>query len=235
MGKKLTAFASSEFEKAIGKLTEEVFAADLNYQLYHRIVGEINNHKRAYFRTQTLWGFILDSLLSQAILTLCRIYDGSNYDVNSLERVLRRLLIDNIPPESDNLFKDIDLVSEDDPFVKTLRNWRNNVLAHTNMPLGAKAKNLPKGFIPHHEDLRVLIDRAGDILSRYGESFVAINTVDLFVPKKEVEFVFQSVDEQIKCFEASMRTELENLGLNPDVFLDEEKQMEEIFRINNLV
>lgn len=210
--------SASEFDSVIASITKETIAADISYRLYCEILLESEQYKNAFLRTGMFWGFILDGLLGQAVLTLCRIYDSARFDVASLENVLRCLQLHNHLGNQNQLCKDIELVKSSDPLVKSLRDWRNYILAHANRSYATKENEIGN-ITPHHEHLRDLIDRAKEILSRYAPAF-AESEIDSFVPKSDLGFVFKSIHEHMMVVDAPIRTRLSEYGLNPDVFLD---------------
>ena len=226
MGRKYTPFKSNEeFQNAITKIASELYAAAINYDLYSHLVNLSQKYKKEYFRGRQFWGMVQDGFLLQAVMTLCRVYDIDDDRTNSLETILRRQMKTNMNRAGiADMQADIQLVGRSDPVVSRLRGWRNHALAHTNQGFAIRDEKLPKSMIPFRDELMLLIDRGTDIVLRNGGASVSRDLSHEYVPRKEIDFVFESIKEKMNYTKAEIRVWLEKNGINPDVLLDHEKQ-----------
>lgn len=225
--------SNKEFELALKKIREELYAAAINYGLYTHLVEAGEKYRKEYFRCRLLWGMVQDGLLSQTVLTLCRIYDSDG--TNSLETLLKwKEKTGVLSGDIDSWSDDLGSIQRSDPMVSKLKDWRGNVLAHTSLDRVLGRRKPPPNMVPHHPELLALIDRAMDIISRHGGSSVSRSLAKYYVPEREVDLVFESVKQQLVTTEASIREWYTERGVNPELFLDPEAQFEEWLQKNHL-
>ncbi|HQU91004.1 MAG TPA: hypothetical protein PLK77_01835, partial [Pyrinomonadaceae bacterium] len=138
------------------KIRTELFAATMNYGLYLHIAETLRANRKVFGRGRTFWGMILDALMTQTVLTLCRVYDIHHEDKTcSLKALLKWK-----KGQNENVAADLKLIDRSDQAVERLIDWRDNVLAHTNRNRIIGRKQPVSGKVPKHEDIHSLIDRA---------------------------------------------------------------------------
>ncbi len=234
MTKSLRPYVSTkEFDDAMTLLANELVAADLTYGLYSEIGKQTEEHKALYRRTWSFWLQLQHSVLNDTILTLGRLYDKDE-QTSSLRTMLRRLLLD-IRKDHVSLEKDLSMVERTDPVVHRLGRMRDELLAHTNYKRAAALKCVEPKFLLLVKDVPMLIDRAMEIYSRHSGKFMSRDINQHFIPRSEAKFIFGTLQEKLDQNMRDARALLEEQGVNPDVFLDDEKILAEMQRLNNMV
>ncbi|CAN5611749.1 hypothetical protein BH10ACI3_BH10ACI3_02430 [soil metagenome] len=223
MGKLLQPFGSrQELDAAMKVFSNELIAADFTFGLYCKLNELTRLNKAVYARTWAFWLNISGALLSQAVLDVCRIYDG-DHRTNGLPVILRKLILVRGSTDS-KLAEHLKLVIRTDPVVIRLSDWRNEVLAHTNHDR-ATGKIKPKSEnLLLQKDISTLIERAMKIYSAHSGSFMSREVNRHLVPVREADFIFTTLARRIEDDTKETRAFLEQQGVNPDIFLSDGKQ-----------
>ena len=149
--------------------------------------------------------------------------------------MLKRLSLD--PRNDDDGIKmDEKLVERKvDPVVYRLKRMRDELLAHTTYKRAAGITRIERKYLLLVKDIPILIDRAMEIYSRHSGQFTSRSINQHYIPHDVVNFIFETLQEKLDQNIQKQRAVLEEFGVNPDVFLDDEKIDAEMRRLNNMV
>ncbi len=146
--------SGDELSKLLDALALEIVDANIYHRLYTDLVDSIKDNARGFTQSNTFWSFTIDSLHDARMIRLCRVFDQESKTLNLFnlletikanvqffeQKHFRQRLkenafvdslaeVDRIPNES-QLQKDIWFASDQNPLVKKLMIWRNNIIAH---------------------------------------------------------------------------------------------------------
>ena len=234
MSKPLRPYSSpKEFANAMTLLQNELDAAHLTYGLYLELDTLRKEYKSLYRRTWGFWLQLQHSLLNDTILTLSRLYDD-DVRTSSLRTMLKRLLLDS-RNDATIIRKDEKLVErKKEPVVERLKRMREELLAHTNYNRAAGNTRIEEKYLLLVKDVPILIDRAMEIYSRHSGNLVSRAINQHYIPQREATFIFETLQEKLEHNLQKQRAYLEERGVNPDVFLDDERIQAEMRRLHDL-
>jgi hypothetical protein len=195
---------SDDLDRLLDASAEEIVAAHGCHRLYCGLVDAYGEYKDEMNRTPAFWEFTIASLRDMRFLRLCRIYDQEPKRLNLhnlldtirqnphlfdreefRQRLKENQFVDSLAshprtPDPRDIEKHLAYVSEENPTVKKLIVWRNNVLAHRGAKLSlAKGNLLEKGPISEKQ-VDELLDQALKIFNHYSGLFRA----SMWLPKR---------------------------------------------------
>ena len=232
----LKAKDSKEFDLALTTLANELVHANVFYKLFEDIKESFREYRNEVRESQTFWGLVHESLRESALIRLCRVYDDGPKK-NSLPNILRAINenphffdlesyadrmkenehIDPIErhqmPDDEQVNLDIEFVSENNPAVKKLIKWRNNLFVHRNSTLVIKGKNLNREDIPTFGDVTELLDKGMAIVNRYMGLFRSTTYSTQMIGYDDYKYVFKCLRNEAKRRVESLKLEYEAAGI----------------------
>lgn len=210
--------ASEQLSKEIDSLQRNVFQAKVHFDIFNGLREAWPEYIQEIQNSPCFWNFTMRAHIDAAVLHLCKIYDedGSalqltrflkdsiqknpnlfnetafkkrlkdepNRDVEGLAKYRRNL-------NHEQLKKELWFCSNDNPLVKNLREWHNNIVAHFNY---SEAVNQSEPFHQRcpllYEDIQKLIDQAFSIVNSYSSLFRASVYSEEFASKQHKDYLF---------------------------------------------
>ena len=205
-----------KFSRELNSLQKDIFRAKVHFDIFNGLrqawyVREISN-------APCFWDFTMQAHIDAAVWRLCRIYDehGAAFHLTRFleesvlkapnlfsEIAFRERLKNDVNRDVDGLAKyrrtlnheqlkqELWFCSDQNPLVKNLRLWRDNVIAHNNY---AEAVVQGEPFHKRHplpyEDIQKLIDEAFSIANSYSSLFRASIHSEEFASKQHTDYRF---------------------------------------------
>lgn len=216
---------SSEFERLLKALSDDVVDAHIHYQLYQDLIEAIEKHPLVVLQSNTFWTFTLQAHLNSSLYALSRVYDQ---EANSLhlrswlstikanlylfdeagfrERLkdnpyVASLVEDSRKPDATLLEEDIAHCSKTDQKVKRLTIYRGSRIAHRSATSLTAARDVSDNQALTFEDIGSLLERAITILNRYSYLFSASVYSTRVVGHEDYENIFKCVEERVRLDE----------------------------------
>lgn len=189
--------SADELKKLIDPLALEIIDANIYYRLYSDLNDSIEDNGREFRQSNTFWSLTFNSLQDAMMSRLCRVFDQQSNSLNLFnlletiktnvpffkENHFRERLKDNafveslaevdrIPIES-QLDKDIWFASNQNPLVKKLMIWRNNIVAHKGAKVSLGQDKILADNPLSEQELKTLLDESFIIVNRYSSLYQA--------------------------------------------------------------
>jgi hypothetical protein len=220
---------SAEFKGLLESLVDELIDAHDHFRLHQDLDAAIPDYQAEFNQSAAFWTFTLSAHIDATLLRLCKAYDlyegkPSLNLRNLLETIKANMhffdephfrmrlkenpFVDSLAtgarkPDSVELQKDLQSVSDADPLVKKLTIWRHNYFAHRSR---ASALN-PKDFSARNpllfSEIGALIDNGLRIVNHYSSLFNA--TVHTSFPIKDYKYLLNAVRRDLKRQESEMQ------------------------------
>jgi hypothetical protein len=210
-----------EFKRLIDALWDELYWGKYYYDMFTEVNRLCGEHEKAAKRSPYFWHFTQKALGQTALVYLHRVYDQNPSSFN-LHRFLVTVRANHkifdpvavrerrkLDPAADSLIsaigslnpadleRDIELASDDDPKVKNLNKWRNEVHSHTGARrLWSKQPFEQQNPLPY-SDIEELFDRGFKMLNRYSEYFDTTFRTKGFKEWKDMKFVFDAIQKHL--------------------------------------
>ena len=189
--------SGDELNKLLDALALEIVDANIYHRLYSDLLDSIKDNSREFSQSNTFWNFTIDSLHDARMIRICRVFDQESKSLNLfnlLETIkaniqffdkkhFRHRLKDNAfvnslaevdrMPDKSQLQKDMQFASDQNPLVRKLMIWRNNVIAHQ----GAKVSLGKDGILTDNpltqQEIETLLNESFTIFNRYSSLYRA--------------------------------------------------------------
>jgi hypothetical protein len=213
---------STEFNRLLTALGEDIMLAHAHYQLYKDLNQSLHSHPYTASWSQHFWNLTVGAHFNVTRYTLCRIYDKGDknlhlhgwlltikehlylFDEQEFRQRLQnnpdvnRLAQEPRKPDRASLEADIQSCSPDNQLVKTLIAHRNNYIAHKGAKNIVAGKKIGEAYPLTYEDLGTLLARAETILNKYSRLYAA-NTYSMeSINSDDYQIIFEYVEEKIK-------------------------------------
>jgi len=163
------AYTDDDFKRLLDALASDLLEANHHYRLYHNLQKSLEEYEREINTYIGFWSLTFNAHREACILHLCRAYDNHGNDTLSLKKLLLIIqgntdifdisrfrerergnpYVDSLAeydrkPPDEQIQKDIEAVSDKtNPLVKKLSRLRGSKIAHTNLKLIIKGKDVP--------------------------------------------------------------------------------------------
>jgi hypothetical protein len=225
---------SEEFHRLLLALADELVDARIHFNLHQNLTAAMPEYAREFNQSWTFWSLTLSAHMDAVLLRLCKAYDqygGNNPSLNLRsfldtiqanlhlfdepnfrERLKDNPFVDSLAadarrPDSAELEKDLESVSNTNPFVKKLTIWRNNYYAHRS-PTSALD---PKGFSRQNPlqfpEIEALLTNGVAIVNRYSHLFSATVHSTGIVGRDDYKSLLKSVRRDLEAYEARIQEE----------------------------
>jgi HEPN superfamily AbiU2-like protein len=228
---------SSEFNRLLTALVDELIDAQIHFTLYENLVAAMPEYHSEFNESWTFWSLTLEAHLDSAILRLAKSYDQYGKrtlnlpnlletikanlhlfaEQNFRERLKDNSFVDSLAamprtPDAAQLDEDIASVSPPNPRVKKLILWRNNFYAHRSVDHVLN----PNGFASITpltvQDIGTLLANGVTIVNRYNGLFSATFTSTNIVGRSDYVNLLQSVRESLNAREARIQEEIKHFS-----------------------
>jgi AbiU2 len=210
----------SEFRSLLEGLAQDVVDAHIHWNMWKSLTDLLTQWPDVQVEASTFWHYTRSAHLRTALASLARAFDqeqrslhlknwlvtiGEQRHLFTIDAFARRLsddpfakwLLEDVKElDLDTLLSDIQSCSNYDPDVRTLFQYRSNVLAHRGAKL---ARQGPAAQQPQldTEQIERLLDRAKTILNHYSLMFNASAYSMRPVGHDDVEHVFRRMQRDI--------------------------------------
>ncbi len=223
---------SAEFKRLLESLVDELIDAHDHFRLHQDLDAAIPDYQAEFNQSAAFWTFTLSAHMDATLPRLCKAYDlyegkpslnlrnfletiQANLhffdEPNFLERLKDNPFVDSLAaaprkPDSAQLQKDLESVSNADPLVKKLTIWRNNYFAHRSRSSALD----PKGFAKQNpilfSEIKALIDNGLRIVNLYSSLFSA--AVHTSLPVKDYKYLLDAVRRDLKVRDAELEKQI---------------------------
>jgi hypothetical protein len=207
-----------QLTKEIDSPQRDVFSAKVHFDIFNGLRNSWSEYIQEIRCSPCFWDFTMRAHIDACVTSLCRIYDedGSAFHLTRFleesirknpnlfsEEAFRERLKNEAGRDVDGLAKykrslnpeqlnkDLRFCSNDNPLVRNLREWRNNMIAHFNYN---EAINRSEPFHTRHplpfEHIQELIDEAFSIVNNYSSLFRASVHSTEFASKRHKDYLF---------------------------------------------
>lgn len=194
---KINIKTGEELNSLLDALANEIVDANIYHRLFLGLSESIQTYHREINNSKTFWFLTMNALRETILTHLCRVYDQESSSLNLVNlldtikmnlhlfeessfraRLKNNAFVDSLAkmdriPSSTQLDYDINFASQNNPLVKKLIIWRNNIVAHrgAKVVLG-KNQILSKNSLSDPETVQ-LLDRSFEIFNRYSSLYRA--------------------------------------------------------------
>jgi hypothetical protein len=224
---------SEEFGRLLKALTDELVTACIHFNLYADLNESVSSYVTELNQSPAFWKCTFRAHLDTVLLRLCRIYEQHSSSLNlrnllhtikanikifEVDRFRERLkdnpFVDSLSssptkPDIEQLFKDINYVSEANPSVSTLLIWRNNIIAHKSAKHVTKNLDIQNDYPLSIDDIKQLLEEGTAILNRYSHLFDATIYSTQIVGHDDYKKVLEAIRSVVKQYEEKRMRELE--------------------------
>jgi len=187
--------SGDELNKLLDALAFEIADANIYHKLYTDIVDSISDNARLFTQSNTFWSFTIGSLYDARMIRLCRVFDQESKTLNLFnlletikanvqlfdQKHFRQRLKDNAfidslaeadrKPNESQLQKDIWFASDQNPLVKKLMIWRNNIIAHRGAKVSLGKDEILANNQLSQQEIECLLDKSFTIFNRYSSLY----------------------------------------------------------------
>jgi len=223
---------SAQFKRLLEVLVDELIDAHDHFRLHQDLNAAIQDYQAEFNQSAAFWTFTLSAHMDATLLRLCKAYDlyegkpslnlrnfletiQANLhffdEPNFRERLKDNPFVDSLAadprkPDSAQLQKDLESVSNADPLVKKLTIWRNNYFAHRSRSSALD----PRGFAKQNpilfSEIKALIDNGLRIVNVYSSLFTA--AVHTSLPVKDYKYLLDAVRRDLKVRDAELEKQI---------------------------
>jgi hypothetical protein len=185
---------SAELNRLMDALAQEIVDANICHRLYSDLLASIEDNEEVFRESNTFWNFTFLALGDARVIRLCRVFDQESKSLNLYnflvtikanlhffeERHFRERLKDNafvellaknnLKPDAEQIEKDICFSSTQNPLVKKLMIWRNNIIAHRGVKVSLGRDQVLSDNPLDKNVIETLLDESFKIYNRYSNS-----------------------------------------------------------------
>lgn len=213
---------SAQFKRLLEALVDELIDARDHFRLHQDLDASIPEYQTEFNQSVGFWTSTLRAHMDAAVLRLCKAYDQSkdkpnlnlrNFletiqanlhffdEANFRERLKDNAFVDSLAkdprkPDTAQLRKDLEWVTNANPLVKNLTLWRHHHVAHRSRSSALD----PRGFAQQNplpfSEIKALIDNGLRIVNDYSSLFSA--TVHTSTPIKDYKYLLEAVRRDLK-------------------------------------
>jgi hypothetical protein len=227
--------SSDELNKLLDALALEIVDANIYHRLYTDLVDSIKDNARGFTQSNTFWSFTIDSLHDGQMIRLCRVYDQESKTLNLFnlletikanvqffdQKYFRQRLKDNafveslaevdrIPNES-QLQKDIWFASDQNPLVKKLMIWRNNIIAHRGAKVSLGKDEILADNPLSQQETETLLNESFTIFNRYSSLYRASTSSRTVVGQDDYKSLLKFLNLGLQKWDEDIKKELQEL------------------------
>lgn len=219
----------SEFKRLLDALVDELIDALAYFRLHQDLNEAIPHYQAEFNQSAAFWTLTRNAYMDAIFLRLCKAYDlydrKPNLNLRSFletiqanlhffdepnfrERLKSNAFVDSLAanprkPDSAQLQRDLESVSNANPLVKKLMVWRNKYLAHRSRSSALD----PRGFAEENpilfSEIKKLIENGLRIVNFYSGLFSA--TFHASLPIDDYKCLLEAVRRDLKVREAEFK------------------------------
>ncbi len=228
--------SSQEFGRLLNDLAEEMVSACIHFRLYSDLKAAVNNYITELNQSPAFWFLTFRAHLDTVFIRLCRIYDqhSSSFNLKTLldfitgniaifdveefrERLKDNPFVDSLAsnitkPDIGQLHKDIQYVSVENPYIKNLIIWRNNIIVHKSVKHASKEINFPNDYPLSIENIEELLKEGMAILNRYSILFSENVYSTKIVGHDDFRNVLEAIRSSVRQYEKERAREMKSFN-----------------------
>ncbi|MEE9259668.1 MAG: hypothetical protein V3U40_00970 [Candidatus Scalindua sediminis] len=221
-----------EFQRLLSSLAQEIVDANIHWRLLSDLKGNIELFSKEYNESAAFWTLTFQAHLDATIFHLIRIYDGNSASLslkNLLDTISANLRIfeterfrerlknnpfveslseDSRKPDEQQLYKDIEFASNNNPIVNKLTIWRNNLFAHKSAGNTVKGYNIASDYPLYDKEIEELLVGGKTILNRYSNLFHANTYSTQIVGHDDYQFVLKSIRFHLEKMDQEVKAQI---------------------------
>ena len=175
---------NTDSEKHLQVLANQLARANTHYHF----AKTLHENRQKFGGAKDFWEYTLTAHCSIAFLDLCRVYDYHRKGLN-LVNCLRSIDKKTLDQANQNQL-DVNIAEcrreTENPFVKSLRTWRNEIVAHHNIKAALNRGGFEKeNPLEPEEIIHSLIESGFKILEWCSSLHGKVTTYEKFAPGKE--------------------------------------------------
>jgi hypothetical protein len=228
--------SADELNKLFNALALEIVDANIYHWLYSDLVDSIKDNTREFSQSNTFWHFTFDALHDARMIRLCRVFDQEPNSLNLFnlletikanvhffdkEHFRQRLKdnafvdslaeVDRIPNEL-QLDKDIWFASDQNPLVKKLMIWRNNIIAHRGAKVSVGKDHILANNPLSQQEIETLLDKCFAIFNRYSSLYRASTRARKVVGHDDYKSLLKFIKLGLRKWDEDIEKELRELN-----------------------
>jgi hypothetical protein len=207
---------------------------------YHRLLCELlesrQNNFKAYNESNTFWHLAFQALNDSRMVRLCRIYDTESKSLNIVNlldtikanihlfseenfrnRLQKNAFVDSLAkdahvPQINQLEEDIKSASCQNPIVKKLIIWRNNIIAHTGTKSALKKNQILVENPISKDEIEQLLQQSSDIFNRYSFMYCANTWIWHYIGHDDYKSLVKFINIGLEKWDADIQKQIEQIN-----------------------
>ena len=222
----------AQFRHLLASLAQEMVDANIHWKLRRDLAEQAQAFSAVYNESPTFWSLTFQAHVDATVFRLIRIFDGNsaslslrnlldtiaaNLDIFDSDKFRVRLqtnpFVDSLAsdahrPDASQLAADMKFVSNENPLVKNLTVWRNNLFAHKSAANVVENRDLSTDYPLTDKGVDDLLLNAMAILNRYSSLFEAATYSTKIVGADDFQYVLKTIQARLDEHEKEIEREL---------------------------
>ena len=229
----ITFETEKQFRSLLASLAQEMVDASIHWKLRRDLAEQTEVFPAVYNESPAFWSLTFQAHVDATVFRLIRIFDGNsaslslrnlldtiaaNLDMFDPDKFRARLkdnpFVDSLAfdarrPDETQLAADTKFVSNENPLVKNLSVWRNNLFAHKSAANAVNNRDLSTDYPLDDKGIDELISSAMAILNRYSSLFEASTYTTKIVGADDFRYVLKTIQARLDEHEKEIEREVQ--------------------------
>jgi hypothetical protein len=226
-----------ELTKLLDALAKEIVFAHIYYRLLCDLSKARATHEIEFSNFNTFWSLTFGSLRTAYQTHLCRVYDQESTSLNLVnllhtiqsnlhffsesnfrERLKSNAFVDSLAktkrvPEKDEVESDMKLVTCENPIVKKLIIWRNNIVAHRGVKVALGKDHVLSDNPISDVEIKELLEQSLSIFNKYSSFYNASTQSSGIIGHDDYEQLLIFIGLGLKKREEDIEKQYEAFGI----------------------
>jgi hypothetical protein len=227
---------SEELSLLFDALAKDIVDAEIYYRLFCDLLEAKQAYPQTFNQAPTFWFLTLTSLNDAWISRLCRVYDQENsslslYNLLDIikahphlflkesfrERLQNNPYVDSLAqdarvPQIEQIEKDIQISSPQDPIVKKLIKWRGNYIAHRGVKPTLNNFQILRDNPLSTEEIKLLLNQSRIIINKYLFFFRATTWSAQIIGHDDYKSLLKFINLGLKTWGEDIEKQIAQLG-----------------------
>jgi hypothetical protein len=206
-----------ELNQLLDALVKEIVDANIYHRLFCDLLDSIPEYEREFQESQTFWHIILSALMDSRMANLCKVYDQESTSLNLVnllhtikanlhlftadnfkQRMAGNAFLDSLAsydriPQLKDVEIDIESVTWQNPLVKKLMVWRNNIVAHRGAKVSLGKNQILTDNSISKEEVEQLLDHSLKVFNKYSGLYRASSHSRQIIGHDDYKDVFRFI------------------------------------------
>jgi hypothetical protein len=220
-----------ELNLLLDALAREIVDANIYHRLFCDLLDAIPEYEREFQQSQTFWHIILNALMDSRMANLCKVYDQESKSLNLVnllhtikanlpfftpdqfrKRMAGNAFLDSLAsydriPKIEDVESDIESVTCQDPVVKKLIIWRNNIVAHRGAKVSLGKDQILVDNSLSQEEVEQLLDHSLKVFNKYSGLYRASSHSRQIIGHDDYKDVFKFIRLGLKKWDDDLAEE----------------------------